>query len=186
MSRYLRIMATNDDTWPPSGSHIGGWRAAFCPGICALCRRWPPSGSITGLEGGLLSPKCGQYGDDHGAKGHVGRSKVADAGDRGVAASAFKSEGLRQRVSFQRAMREKGHPSHRSHLYAQRSIRVPWRPPDPTTSTIERRRSWSRGYHAELRAAATLVSYDLSCSPWMAGLSSMATWFTDQPSLRSA
>ena len=23
----------------------------------------PPSGSITGLEGGFLSPKCGHYGD---------------------------------------------------------------------------------------------------------------------------
>ena len=63
LSRYVAIMARR----PPSGSHHGGWRAAFCPDICACCRSWPPSGSITGLDGGLLSQICDHYGDDHAA-----------------------------------------------------------------------------------------------------------------------
>ena len=41
LSRYLWIMTTNEDTWPPSGS-------------------------ILGLEGGLFSPLSADYGETHG------------------------------------------------------------------------------------------------------------------------
>ena len=90
LSRYVAIMTRR----PPSGSHIGGCRAALCPGKASIMptmaalwlplRGWRaafcpgnatimatimlPSSSIMGLEGGFLSPICGHYGDDHGAK----------------------------------------------------------------------------------------------------------------------
>ena len=59
-------MTTNDDMRPPSGSHIGGWRAAFCPRylriMTTMAALWLP---LRGLEGGLLSRTSADY-DDHG------------------------------------------------------------------------------------------------------------------------
>ena len=51
------------DAWPPSGSHHGGWRAAFCPGNATIMATneytWPPSGSHHGAGGRLCVPICG-------------------------------------------------------------------------------------------------------------------------------
>ena len=45
---------------------LWGWRAAFCPGNATIMATnedtWPPSGSIMGLQGGLV-PICGHYAD---------------------------------------------------------------------------------------------------------------------------
>ena len=48
--RHLRIMATNEHAWPPSGSHHGGLEGGlFSPEMRRLCRRpWLPSSSHHG------------------------------------------------------------------------------------------------------------------------------------------
>ena len=60
LSRYLRIMATNDDMRPPSGSHIGGLEGGLLSRYLRIMATnedaWPPSGSHIGAGGRPFVP----------------------------------------------------------------------------------------------------------------------------------
>ena len=73
LSRYLWIMTTNDDTWPPSGSISGlegGLLSRYLAIMTTMAALWLP---LRGLEGGLLSRICEHYADAWPPSGsHIG------------------------------------------------------------------------------------------------------------------